>query len=63
MRFPGTGDIFSAVMLGQILKGKDMEESVRKAMNVVRRMIELNLGNEDKYKGILVEACLEVMDS
>ncbi|PST33766.1 pyridoxamine kinase [Enterocloster lavalensis] len=63
VRFPGTGDIFSAVMLGQILKGKDMEESVRKAMNVVRRMIELNLGNEDKYKGILVEACLEVMDS
>ena len=36
---------------------------MRKAMAVVRRMIELNLGNEDKYKGILVEACLEVIDS
>ena len=51
------------MMLGQILKGKDMEESVRKAMTVVRRMIELNLGSEDKYKGILVESCLEVIDS
>lgn len=62
VRFPGTGDIFSAVMLGQILNSGDMERSVKKAMDVVRRMIELNLGNEDKYKGIPVEACLEVID-
>lgn len=33
---------------------------MRKAMTVVRRMIELNLGSEDKYKGILVESCLEM---
>lgn len=63
VRFPGTGDIFSAVMLGQILNSGDMEQSVKKAMDVVRRMIERNIDNQDKFRGIPVEACLEVIDS
>lgn len=62
IRFPGTGDIFSAVLLGSILKGNDLETSVVKSMRVVKRMIEENIGNEDTYKGILIESCLGVID-
>lgn len=62
VRFPGTGDIFSAVMFGDILKGLPMKQSVNSAMNTVKRMIERNLANKDKYKGIQIEACLDVMN-
>lgn len=62
IRFPGTGDIFSAVFLGSTLNGNDMEAGVAKSMRVVKRMIEENIGNEDTYKGILIESCLGVID-
>lgn len=62
VRFPGTGDIFSAVVIGGIMGGKNLETSVKKAMTTVERMIRRNMHNEDKYKGILIESCLEVMD-
>lgn len=64
VRFPGTGDIFSAVFLGSMLNtvNADMKAGVEKAMRVVKRMIELNLHNQDKFKGIPVESCLEVID-
>lgn len=62
VRFPGTGDIFSAVMFGDILRGTPMKQSVSNAMNTVKRMIERNLANKDKYKGIQIEACLDVMN-
>ena len=63
VRFPGTGDIFSAMMLACIMKGFDLKTSVKKAMDVVKKMILKNLDNKDKYKGILIESCLEVIDN
>ena len=60
--FPGTGDIFSAVLLGEIIKNKDLQKATLKAMNVVKKMISLNINNVDKYKGIPVENYLEVID-
>ena len=60
--FPGTGDIFSAVLLGEIIKNSDLQKATLKAMNVVKKMISLNIDNVDKYKGIPVENYLEVID-
>lgn len=61
VRFPGTGDIFSAVMIGKILDGNCLYTSTKSAMNVVKEMIELNIDNKDKYKGIPLERYLEVI--
>lgn len=62
VRFPGTGDIFSSVFMGKIMEGCDLNSAALAAMQAVRRMIELNVANSDKYKGIPVELCLEVLD-
>ena len=62
VRFPGTGDIFSAVFMGKILEGKDIVESAQKAMTATKAMIEINQDNADKFKGIPIESCLEVID-
>ena len=63
VRLPGTGDIFSAVMMGNVLLGKSLEVSVQKAMDYVKELIELNKDNEDKIKGIPIEALLHMMDA
>lgn len=62
VRFPGTGDIFSSVMLGSILNGSSMEAGVTQAARVVREMIVKSLDNEDKLKGIEIESCLEAIN-
>lgn len=61
VRFPGTGDIFSAVFMGNILNGADLIASTQRAMDTVRIMLEKNRANEDKYKGIPLESHLEVI--
>ena len=61
VRFPGTGDIFSAVFMGNILNGANLIASTQRAMDTVKIMIEKNRDNEDKYKGIPIESCLEVI--
>lgn len=61
VRFPGTGDIFSAVFIGKIMDGKNLFEATKQAMQVVSNMIEMNYENVDKYKGIPIETCLEVI--
>lgn len=63
VRFPGTGDIFSAVMIGRILDGGSLREAVRSAMDSVYRMIDANKDNADKYKGIPLEMCLGLLDT
>ena len=62
VRFPGTGDIFSSVFMGKIMEGCDLDGATQIAMRVVRNMIESNAANVDKYKGMPVELCLEVID-
>lgn len=62
VRFPGTGDIFASVLLGKVLAGEGLKESVQKAMDVVKEMILRNRDNVDKFKGIPVEVCLELID-
>ena len=59
VRFPGTGDIFSSLMLGSVINGESMEKSVEKAVRLVRVLIEKNLSNDDKLRGIDIETYLE----
>lgn len=59
VRFPGTGDIFSAVFMGHILGGKSLKEAARAAMQTVSGMLAKNADLQDKYKGIPLETCLE----
>lgn len=62
VRFPGTGDIFSAVLMGKVLAGNSLMNSTQKAMDAVKEMIVKNQDNADKFKGIPVETCLDVLD-
>lgn len=62
VRFPGTGDIFSSVFMGKILEGHALTDSAQKAMDTVKNLIEQNKDNKDKFKGIPIETCLEVLN-
>jgi len=61
VHFPGTGDIFSAVCIGNILNGVPLKESTRKAMDAVYTLIDLNKDNIDKNRGIPLERYLDVL--
>lgn len=63
VHFPGTGDMFSAVLLGHLLDGEPLKQSTRKAMDAVYTLIDLNKNNEDKNRGIPLERYLEVIAS
>lgn len=62
VRFPGTGDIFSALMMGHVLNGASLCDSVKRAMQVVEQLIQKNMHTVDTYKGIPLESCMEVLD-
>lgn len=62
VRFPGTGDIFSAVFMGNIMGGHSIYDSTKLAMDKVKSLIERNKDNADKYKGIPIENCLDILD-
>ena len=38
--YPGTGDLFASVLLGELLKGKNFRESMRSASDFTRKVIE-----------------------
>ena len=59
--FHGTGDIFSAVLIGQLLKGLPLKASTRHAMDTVYRMIYRYRDTGDKLRGIPVERCLDLL--
>lgn len=59
--FPGTGDTFSAVLIGRLEKGDDLKTSTQKAMNAVRQMVVIGKDNADKNKGLPIENCLYLL--
>ena len=61
VRFPGTGDIFSSVLFGHLLKGEELENSTQKAMDVVAKMIFLSKDQKDKFRGIPIEKYLSLL--
>lgn len=62
VHFPGTGDIFSAVLIGHLLDDEPLKGSTRKAMDAVYTFINLNKDNEDKNRGIPLEQYLDVLN-
>ena len=60
--FPGTGDTFSAVLMGRVMNGWSLQRATADAMRVVAELIERNAGQEDKSAGLPIEACLDVID-
>jgi pyridoxine kinase len=59
--FHGTGDIFSAVLIGHLLNGESLKTSTRTAMDTVFRMIDRYRDTDDKNRGIPVEKCLDLL--
>ena len=59
--FHGTGDIFSAVLIGDLMGGKVLSVSTRHAMDVVSQMISRNRDVTDYKCGIFIERCLELL--
>lgn len=62
VRFPGTGDIFSAILISHILNGEPLEQSVRTAMDNIYSLIDQNKDNPDKKQGIPIEQYLSMLD-
>ncbi|MBR4388952.1 MAG: pyridoxamine kinase [Prevotella sp.] len=61
VHFPGTGDMFSAILIGHLLQDEPLLQSTRKAMDGVAMLIDLNRDNEDKNRGIPVENFLHLL--
>ncbi len=59
--FPGTGDMFSAVLTGELLGGKPFQRAVKRAMDVVEKLIFLEQDEAEKNKGIRIEKYLSVL--
>lgn len=62
VRIPGTGDIFSALVIGNLMNGVELKVSTRRAMDIVRTLIDLNKDMPDRYRGIPLERFLNVLD-
>lgn len=61
VQFPGTGDIFSSILLGSLLHNVSLQESVQKAMDIVYEFILKNRDNQDKFRGIVIEESLDLI--
>ena len=59
---PGTGDIFSSVLMGRVLQGRTLADATSNAMDAVRQLIYLNQDQKDKAMGLPVEKYLSVVD-
>ena len=58
-QFSGTGDVFSAMTIGNYLKGNTLEDSVFRAMEFVSHVIEANKHSFHSDNGIPIERHLE----
>lgn len=61
VHFPGTGDIFSAILIGHLLNEETLVDATQKAMDGVYELIFRNKDNEDKNRGIPLEQYLSIL--
>ena len=59
--FHGTGDIFSAVLIGHLMNDEPLRDSTQAAVTVVSRLIERNMEQQDVCLGIPIERCLDLL--
>lgn len=54
--YHGTGDIFTSVLIGEIVRGKSLQKAVEKAHNFVKESIDYSCRFDyDKREGVLLE--------
>lgn len=60
--YPGTGDIFTSVLCGNLLNDKDIDESAIEACAFVEKCMEMSSEYEyDAKEGVLLERCLKYL--
>ncbi len=59
--FHGTGDIFSALLIGNLMNGKTLKESTEASMHIVSKLILRNRDQKDLCRGIPIEQCLDLL--
>ena len=62
VRVPGSGDIFSAVMTGELLAGNPLKKAVERAVCVLTKLIRKNESCRGEHKGIPIEQYWEIME-
>lgn len=63
VRFPGTGDIFSSVLIGRVLSGTALTDATQAAMDTVRNLLMDNANQPDTFKGIPIELYLDRIEA
>ena len=61
VHFPGTGDMFSAILIGHLLNDEKLKDSTMCAIDDLYRLIKKNKDNADKNKGIPIENYLGML--
>lgn len=59
--FPGTGDLFSAILIGLLLQDHTLEEAAKKASKAIRVMMEPYQKTSDPFHGIPIEQCSDLL--
>ncbi len=54
VKVAGTGDLFAALFIAEILSGRDLKTAARRAMDKTRDLVEKNMHNTDKMRGITI---------
>ena len=54
-RFPGTGDVFSAAIIGDVLDGLCLRDATERAMDTVSAIIQDSLCKEERFFGVDIE--------
>ena len=59
--FPGTGDIFTSLLTGQLLKGRTLPQAVQWAVDLLERLIFMEQDVAERNNGIRIEKYLSVL--
>lgn len=70
MYVPGTGDLFLAVLMGEVLRTKflesdlvqPLEKSVERSAEILWKLIDKNKDSQDYFKGIMIERDLDLFE-
>ena len=59
--FPGTGDIFTSLLTGQLVKDRTLSQAVGKAVELLERLIFMEQDVAERNNGIRIEQYLSVL--
>ena len=59
--FPGTGDIFTSLLTGRLLSGESLPQAVKKAVDLLERLIFMEQDVAQRNNGIRIEKYLSIL--